>query len=85
MLFIKHRCNTISELKNTSKNNGVEIDIRSYKNNLILNHEPFEDGILLKDWLCFFVFKCLEKSVFRLVPKLQSSQVYFWSPFIYLI
>ena len=31
MLFIKHRCNTISQLKDISKEYGLEIDLRSYK------------------------------------------------------
>ena len=59
MLFIKHRCNTISQLRDISKDYGLEIDLRSYKKDLILNHEPFEKGILFRDWLKFYNHKFL--------------------------
>ncbi len=59
MLFIKHRCNKLNDLVNTPENYGVEIDIRSYKEELILNHEPYEDGQPLEDWLRKFKHKFL--------------------------
>lgn len=59
MLFIKHRCNKKSQLIFTSNEYGVEIDLRSYKKDLILNHEPFVDGILFRDWLKFYNHKLL--------------------------
>ena len=42
MQVISHRINSISELKNTSTNLGVEIDIRTPQNNLILAHDPLK-------------------------------------------
>ena len=63
MLFIKHRCNTISQLRDISKDYGLEIDLRSYKKDLILNHEPFENGILFRDWLEFYNHKFLIMNV----------------------
>lgn len=59
MIYIKHRVNGIQELKKIPKNYGVEIDLRSYKNKLILNHEPFEDGVIFENWLEDFDHKYL--------------------------
>lgn len=54
MKFIIHRCNQISKLKNTPLNYGVEIDIRTYADKLIIDHEPFVEGDLLEDWLNYY-------------------------------
>ena len=51
MEIIIHRINTIKELKNIPTHFGVEIDIRAQGSNLILNHEPFENGEFFTDWL----------------------------------
>lgn len=59
MIIFKHRINTIDELKTTPKDLGVEIDLRSYKKNIIINHEPFIDSILFEDWLEFYNHKFL--------------------------
>ena len=51
MHTILHRINTIELLKKTPSNFGVEIDIRSNGKNLILHHDPFEQGELFEDWI----------------------------------
>lgn len=51
MEIILHRINSIDLLKSKNKNYGIEIDIRSYSKNLILNHDPFYTGDLLSEWL----------------------------------
>ena len=51
MEFIAHRINTIEALKKVPKNYGVELDLRDYKDNIILNHDPFSDGELFEDYL----------------------------------
>jgi hypothetical protein len=51
MLIISHRVNSISELINTPLDFGVEVDVRSWEDQIILNHEPFEKGELFKKWL----------------------------------
>ena len=51
---ILHRINSVELLKKTPMNFGVEIDIRSNRDNLILHHDPFEEGELFEDWLKFF-------------------------------
>lgn len=51
MNIIRHRRNTHEELAETSTEYGVEIDIRSQGNTLVLHHEPFEAGTLFEEWL----------------------------------
>ena len=51
MEIIIHRRNTISELKKIKPEYGAEIDIRSWGSELILNHEPFQDGEKLECYL----------------------------------
>lgn len=52
MYFYSHRINSIDKLKNLQKDVGVEIDIREYKSNLVLSHDPFfKNLIYLNDFL----------------------------------
>ena len=51
MIIIKHRVNTISSLKKTQENLGVEIDLRSKNKQLYLHHDPFKNGVLFSKWL----------------------------------
>ena len=51
MKIIRHRRNTHEELKETSTDHGVEIDIRSQGDSLVLHHEPYEFGTSFEDWL----------------------------------
>lgn len=59
MLYIKHRVNSVKELQETSDDLGVEIDVRAWRNDIIINHEPFEDGVPLQSWLSNFKHKFL--------------------------
>lgn len=54
MKYIQHRRNTIQELAQTPFEYGVEIDIRSQGNELILQHDPCLSGERLTDWLHAF-------------------------------
>jgi hypothetical protein len=54
MLYIAHRINTIDELISVPIDWGVEIDIRDYGEELILQHDPYiknTDNIKFEDWL----------------------------------
>jgi hypothetical protein len=51
MVIIAHRRNTIEELLQTPETYGVEIDLRTFNNKLILQHDPFKSGELLEAWL----------------------------------
>lgn len=59
MQIIKHRCNTITALTTTHRSFGVEIDIRSFGDELILHHDPFVPGESFKTWLQSFAHKTL--------------------------
>jgi len=54
MIFVIHRVNSIQKLKKIPYKYGVEIDLRSYKNEIILNHEPFEAGEKLSEYIKYF-------------------------------
>ena len=51
MEVIIHRINNSSKLLTIPKKYGVEIDVRDYKKELILSHDPFKKGELLKNFL----------------------------------
>ena len=59
MYLIAHRINTIKQLRKLDKKYGIEIDIRDDKKNLIVVHDPFKKGILLKSFLKFYKHKIL--------------------------
>ncbi len=51
MEIVIHRVNTIQELATIPKHFGCEIDIRSNGEQLVLHHEPMQNGELLTDYL----------------------------------
>ena len=51
MEIIIHRVNTVKELKKIPHNFGIEIDIRTYKDKIILNHEPYCSGDTLINYI----------------------------------
>lgn len=51
MKLIAHRRNTIAELRATDPTYGIEVDIRSNDQRLIVHHDPFVTGELFEDWL----------------------------------
>ena len=58
-LIICHRKNTIKQLVGTPTKYGVEIDVRSFNNEIILNHEPIKKGEKLDNWIKKFNHKFL--------------------------
>ena len=42
--FIAHRINTLNELKQIPNQYGVEIDLKDFKNKIVLSHDPYIDG-----------------------------------------
>ncbi|HVY54071.1 MAG TPA: phosphatidylinositol-specific phospholipase C/glycerophosphodiester phosphodiesterase family protein [Gammaproteobacteria bacterium] len=81
MKIIAHRKNTLAELKATPLQYGVEIDIRSFKDQLILQHEPYVEGELLADWLQAYKHGTLILNVkeegleARLIEMMRSYQI----------
>lgn len=59
MQIIRHRRNTIEELKDTPEHLGVEIDIRSSGKDLLLTHDPFAGGTDFDEWLQHFRHRTL--------------------------
>ncbi len=54
MRRILHRINTIELLQSTPSDFGVEVDIRSNAENLIIHHDPFSQGELFEEWIKAF-------------------------------
>jgi hypothetical protein len=48
---ILHRVNTKDALLKASKEFGIEVDIRTRGNRLIMHHDPFQDGEDFEKWL----------------------------------
>jgi hypothetical protein len=51
MKLISHRRNTVSELLATDSKYGVEVDIRSASDRLIIHHDPFVAGESFDNWI----------------------------------
>jgi len=51
MKIILHRCNTAHELRLVDRKYGVEVDIRSEGQKLILHHDPFVSGECFEQWI----------------------------------
>ncbi len=86
MIIVNHKANTNQKLLETPREFGVEIDLRSYGNRLILNHEPFQDGENFEDFLKDYNHKLLilnvksegiEREVSRLVKEYGIKDYFF--------
>lgn len=86
MEIIAHRCNTSSILSSTNEDYGVEIDIRSHGNDLILQHDPFCIGEKFENWLKCFKHRTLvlnikeeglEDRILDLLKKYQIEDYFF--------
>ena len=86
MIIIKHRVNSIKTLANTSKNFGVEIDLRSNNKNIYLHHDPYKKGELFKKWIKYFKHKLivlnvkeegLEKKIVKILKKNRIKNYFF--------
>ena len=54
MKLILHRRNTIQDLNGTPKKYGVEVDIRSCGEQLIIHHDPFVAGESFEEWIAAY-------------------------------
>ena len=86
MIFIKHRVNSISDLKKTNTEFGVEIDLRSEKNNIYLHHDPFKKGESFERWIKKFKHRIivlnvkeegLEKKIIKILNKNKIKNFFF--------
>jgi hypothetical protein len=86
MKIIAHRKNTKLELINTPEEYGVEVDIRSYGEDLIIQHDPYVQGERFEDWLQAFNHQTLilnvkeeglEAKLIALMEKYQIQDYFF--------
>ena len=59
MKIIRHRRNTLAELAATPRELGVEVDIRSRGDRLIVHHEPFVEGESFDAWIAAYAHSTL--------------------------
>ncbi|ALN55898.1 hypothetical protein GLE_0540 [Lysobacter enzymogenes] len=59
MIVIRHRRNTLAELRATPADLGIELDLRSRGEELIVHHDAFADGERFEDWLAGFRHRTL--------------------------
>ena len=78
-LIICHRKNTIKQLIDTPTEYGVEIDVRSYNNRIILNHDPMKSGEFLDNWLRkynhkFLIINIKEEGLEKYIIKILKNK-----------
>ena len=54
MEIIFHRRNNLQSLLDTPTNYGVEIDIRSKGDELIISHDPYQNGEKFSEWIKYY-------------------------------
>ncbi|MEL6473816.1 MAG: phosphatidylinositol-specific phospholipase C/glycerophosphodiester phosphodiesterase family protein [Pseudomonadota bacterium] len=59
MQIILHRLNTVDALQAAPKQYGVEVDIRSREQDLIIHHDPFAEGEAFERWIAAYDHKTL--------------------------
>lgn len=59
MLLIAHRRNTLAQLRDTPPEYGIEMDLRSRGEQLIIHHDPFVDGEPFEPWLAQYRHRML--------------------------
>ena len=86
MILISHRVNKIDDLIKTPKKYGVEIDIRSWANKLIVHHDPFNEGEEFNEWIKFYDHSFLilnvkeeglEEKIIEILNKRNISDYFF--------
>lgn len=59
MIIVSHRRNTIAQLNETPTEFGIELDIRSRGQDLIVHHDAFVEGERFDDWLAHYRHRLL--------------------------
>ena len=86
MIIIKHRVNSINNLKKTHSKYGVEIDLRSENKKIYLHHDPFKKGTLFSEWLKYYKHKLivlnvkeegLEKYILKILDRYKIKNFFF--------
>lgn len=86
MEFISHRVNTIKELSRLPNDYGVEIDLRDYGENIVIQHDPFVSGEDFEKYLSHYNHgtmilniksERIEYSVLKLIKKYKINKYFF--------
>lgn len=81
MRLIAHRRNTVQQLNETPRKYGVEVDIRSYGDKLVIHHDPFVTGESFNEWIAAYKHGTLILNVkeegleARLIELMQSQNI----------
>lgn len=51
MKFYAHRINTIEDLAIIDECYGIELDLRDYNGDVIVQHDPYKDGVTFKEYI----------------------------------
>jgi hypothetical protein len=82
----RHRVNTVSDLEATPDTLGIELDLRSDGDRVIVTHDPFTDGPTIEEFFphigrrpCIFNVKCegIEARVAALAAQLGITEFFF--------
>ena len=86
MIIISHRVNTIEQLSKITQEYGIEIDLRSKNEKIIISHDPFKKGIYFDDWIQYYKHKLLvlnikedglECEIIRILRKRKIENYFF--------
>ena len=87
MITIRHRINTIEELLLVDSTYGVEIDLRSQNQGIIMSHDPYTfDSTLFSEWIKFYKHSMLilnikeegiEQKVFEIIKNANIKDFFF--------
>ena len=86
MKIYKHRCNTTKLLNETPTSYGIEMDLRTHKEEIIVTHDPFSSGPLFSDWLSDYKHsglilnvkeEGLEDRILEIISKFGVSNYFF--------
>jgi hypothetical protein len=86
VIIVRHRINRVVELQAVPYAQGVEIDLRTFNGNLILQHDAIADGENFEDWLKFFRHKLLilnvkeeglEPTIIRILQNFKITSYFF--------
>lgn len=97
VFYFAHRVNTTENLKKIPKKYGIELDLRDYGKELILEHDPFTGGERFEDFLKSYdkssiilniKSERIEYQVLKLLKKFNISEYFFLDssfPMIYTL
>ncbi len=86
MELIYHRRNTLEDLKSTNTDLGVEVDIRTNGDEIIIHHDPMTEGPSFNEWIKFYKHgtlilnikeEGLESYIIKILEKEKISNYFF--------